>query len=109
MDDTTKELNDKLATLFARGEEVLEALRSQAQEAAQSQEALLRDARPLFDEVDIVVEKLGIGDVVRPALELLSSAWLGVLQREVRYFELLREIEATHEELFAVVAKGTEP
>ena len=105
MGETAKEFDEKVALLFTRGEVVLDALRSMATEARQSHESFPRDAQAHFDEVDAVVEKLGIGGVVLPALDHLASAWLGALQREVRFFDLVSEIETIHEELFAIVSR----
>lgn len=92
------------AALLTRGEIVLDDLRAVAKEAAESQVALLHDAKPLFDEVDAVLDKHGISDTIRPALDYLANAWLAVLQREARFFDLLSQIETIHEDLFALVS-----
>jgi hypothetical protein len=104
MSEKGPEPSKSAASLLTRGEVVLEGLRSVAKEAAASQVAFLDDAKPLFEEVDAVLDKHGVSDSVRPALDYLASAALAMLQREVRFFDLLSEIETIHEDLFALVS-----
>src|SRR6187549_256675 len=98
------EFDGKVTALLDRGEEVLDALRSVTNDAEQSKKELADDAQAFLGEVDAAVEKAGIGDIVRPALDHLAQAWLGVLEREVRFLGLLAEIEAIHEEVLKIVS-----
>lgn len=95
--------SDQVLMLCTRGDAVLDSLRSLVQQAEQAQTAFLNDVRPLLAEADRAVEKYGIGEVVTPALKQLQEAWVGLLEREVRFFDLVSEIERVHEELFTIV------
>lgn len=106
MASSGKDVTEMAATLLNRGDVVLEALRSVVTDADQSHRSLLAEAQPLFVEVDAAIEKAGIGEVVRPALDHLAHACLGVLEREVRFLELLAEIQGIHEELLQLVTSN---
>jgi hypothetical protein len=91
MSPRAKQTDEKLVALLRRGDAVLDALRSMAKEADEAQSALLAEAPSIFEEVDAVVEKLGIGDVVRPALDHMAHGSLGVTERQVRFFATRRD------------------
>ena len=96
----------RLITLLSRGDLILDELRSLADEAAQSQETLQTDIRPALEGIDELIEQLGVGEPVRAALDHLAHAWLDVLDRQIRCFDLLARLSAIHEEALVIVSGG---